>query len=141
MALVSSTTTFGVWFWKVFSKNSKEYEIFSIKGEEYLNEVVNKGNLQFPIRQRYVIGTALACDFLKKDTNDVAKKEELSYLIGILGHSNFTIKDDINILKKLDIPIFSSDSIELSSSSIERLSKNYQAVVKSISKGYESKIY
>lgn len=124
------------------SKNSKEYEIFSIKGEEYLNEVVNKGNLQFPIRQRYVIGTALACDFLKKDTNDVAKKEELSYLIGILGHSNFTIKDDINILKKLDIPIFSSDSIELSSSSIKRLSKNYKAVAESINKkGYESKVY
>ena len=123
------------------SKNSKEYEIFSIKGEEYLNEIVNKGNLQFPIRQRYVIGTALACDFLKKDTNDVAKKEELSYLIGILGHSNFTIKDDINILKKLDIPIFSSDSIEFSSSSIERLSKNYKAVAESINKCYESKVY
>ena len=102
---------------------------------------MNKGNLQFPIRQRYVIGTALACDFFKKDTNDVAKKEELSYLIGILGHSNFTIKDDINILKKLDIPIFSSDSIELSSSSIERLSKNYKAVAESINKGYESKVY
>lgn len=63
----------------------------------------------------------------KKDTNDVAKKEELSYLIGILGHSNFTIKDDINILKKLDT---NSSFLQIVSNYLHLQLKDFQRTTK-----------
>lgn len=113
-------------------KNSKEYEILSIKGEDYLNEIVNKGNLQFPIRQRYVIGTTLACDFMQKKEENIVKKQQLSYLIDILGHTDLTLEDDIRIVKGLDIPILKNNNFEITDESIERITNNYKTEINEV---------
>lgn len=109
------------------SKDSKKYKIFSTKGEEYLNDIVNKGNLQFPIRQRYVIGTTLACYFNQKKEASTVKKQQLSYLIDILGHTDLSFKDDIRIAKSLDIPIFKNNNFEITDDAIQRITDNYKS--------------
>ena len=109
-----------------YDKDSREYKIFSINGENYLNDIVNKGNLQFPIRQRYVIGTALACDFNQKEEKNTVKKEQLSYLIDILGHTNLSLEDDLRIAKGLDIPILNNNSFEITDGALERIANNYK---------------
>lgn len=108
-------------------KNSKEYEIFSVKGENYLNDIVNKGDLQFPIRQRYVIGTVLACDFNQKQEASTIKNQQLSYLIDILGHTDLNFEDDIRIIKGLDIPIFKNNNFEITDESMQRITNNYKS--------------
>ncbi len=110
-------------------KNSKEYEIFSAKGEEYLNDIVNKENLQFPIRQRYVIGTVLACDFNQKQEESTVKNQQLSYLIDILGHTDLSFEDDIRVVKGLDIPILKNNNFEITDESMQRITDNYKSEI------------
>lgn len=113
-------------------KNSKEYEILCVKGEDYLNEIVNKGNLQFPIRQRYVIGTVLACDFNQKKEESIVKKRQLSYLINILGHTDLTFEDDIRIVNELDISIFKNNSFYITDESLQRITNNYRTEINNV---------
>lgn len=114
-------------------KSSKEYEIFSMNGENYLNDIVNKGDLQFPVRQRYVIGTLLASDFNQKEEKSDVKKQQLSYLIDILGHTDLTFEADFRIAKGLDIPIFENNNFEIGKNNIERITTHYKSEVNNIS--------
>lgn len=108
------------------SKDSKIYELLSVNGERYLNEIVNSGSLQFYKRQRYVIGTVLASNFHNTIKNDPKKKNELCYLIDILGHTNLVADDDLKIIETLDIPIIHDSEISISDSDIARLTSCYK---------------
>ncbi len=116
------------------NKNSNLYQLFSIKGSQYLDEIVNKGHLQFPIRQRYIIGTMLASDFYSKITNDKSKITELFYLIDILRNDNTTLIKDLDSLEKLNIPIIANKNIHISPQNLDSLTKAYIQIVDKLNK-------
>ncbi len=110
-------------------KTSKLYQLLSTRGLGYLNDIVNKRHLQFPTRQRYVIGTILASDLYNQIQSAPLNITKLFRLIDILGHNNTTIDNDIITLKQLDIPIFHQNKIELIPVNISRLTKSYQQII------------
>ncbi|MEG1597817.1 MAG: hypothetical protein RR359_06055 [Bacilli bacterium] len=114
------------------NKDSKLFEILSSNGEKFLNEIVKSGSLQFNKRQRYVIGTVLASDFHSKIKENITKKEELFYLIDILGHTDLMTNDDLSLLGKLDIPIIENGQLKIGEQSMNRLTNNYKKEIEEI---------
>ena len=113
-------------------KNSKIYELLSMRGEKYLNEIVKYGSLQFYKRQRYVIGTILASDFHNKIKNAPEKTSQLCYLIDILGHTDLVADIDLKVLDTLDIPIVNNGELSISTDDIIRLSDCYKNEVDNV---------
>ncbi len=107
-------------------KNSKLYELFSTRGEHYLNEIVENGTLLFAKRERYVIGTLCASCFHQKMKNQEANGEELSYIMAVLGHSDNTTEEDLKALSKLDIPLLKNGQVDLSEETRLQLASAYQ---------------
>lgn len=113
-------------------KDSKIYELLSTRGENYLNEIVKSGSLQFYKRQRYVIGTILASDFHNKIKNNPEKINQLCYLIDILGHTDLVADSDLKVLYTLDIPIVNNGELRISSDDMIRLSDCYKNEVNDV---------
>ncbi len=113
-------------------ENSKLYELLSTRGENYLNDIVKSGSLQFDKRQRYVIGTVLASDFHNKIQNQQEKKDELCYLIDILGHTDLVADNDLKLLDTLDIPIVNNKELKINQDNITRLSNCYKNEVNNV---------
>lgn len=113
-------------------KNSRIYELFLERGERYLNDIVNKGCLQFYKRQRYVIGVVLASYFHNKIKNDKEMINVLCYLIDILGHTDFLAEEDLRILSNLDIPIVKHGNLSISEDDIITLIDCYRNEVSDV---------
>ena len=113
-------------------KNSKIYELLSTRGENYLNEIVKHGFLQFYKRQRYVIGTILASDFHNKIKNSPEKINQLCYLIDILGHTDLLADSDLKVLDTLDIPIVNNREFRINPDDMIRLSNCYKNEVNNV---------
>lgn len=107
-------------------KNTNLYKLMIHRGMRYLNEIVVSGHLNFPQRQRYVIGALLASDFHNKIKSDPQKISQLCDLIDILGHTDLSTEDDLKKLSTLDIPIVKNGKLSINESDIIRLSSCYK---------------
>lgn len=117
-------------------KSSNLYEILSVRGGGYLNDIVDKNSLTFFEHQRYVIGTILASYFhdeIKKDKNSM---EKIVYLIDILGHNDLQADNDLKILNNLGIPIISGNEIKISDDNIKKLTDCYKEEIKNNKQEY-----
>lgn len=110
-------------------KDSNLYNILSSRGEQYLNEIVNSGHLNFYIRQRYVIGTVLASYYHDKIKNNPENVSQLCYLIDILGHTDLLADVDLKALSNLEVPIFKNCEINIDETEVSKLSKIYKSEV------------
>ncbi len=113
-------------------KDIKLHRLMVHRGIRYLNEIVVSGHLNFPQRQRYVIGTILASDFHHKIENDSKKIEQLFHLIDILGHTDLSVDDDLKVLENLDIPIVKNGQLSIGEEDIIRLSNCYKKEVEDV---------
>ncbi len=74
----------------------------------------------------------LASDIHDKIKTNPKQKEILNYLIDILGNTDITLLKDLDLLKKLDIPIIKNDKISIDEKNYIRLQKNYQKEVEEV---------
>ena len=74
----------------------------------------------------------LASDIHDKIKTNPKQKEILNYLIDILGNTDITLLKDLDLLKKLDIPIIKNDEISIDEKNYIRLQKNYQKEVEDV---------
>ena len=74
----------------------------------------------------------LASDIHDKIKTNPKQKEILNYLIDILGNTDITLLKDLDLLKKLDIPIIKNDEISIDEKNYIRLQKNYQKEVEEV---------
>ena len=74
----------------------------------------------------------LASDIHDKIKTNPNQKEILIYLIDILGNTDITLLKDLDLLKKLDIPIIKNDEISIDEKNYIRLQKNYQKEVEDV---------
>ena len=74
----------------------------------------------------------LVSDIHDKIKTNPKQKEILNYLIDILGNTDITLLKDLDLLKKLDIPIIKNDEISIDEKNYIRLQKNYQKEVEDV---------
>lgn len=104
-------------------KPSTEYSLLYKDGTKYLSDFIWNGP-KYNERQRYVIGTLLATDFINND--NINKVDNLNTLIDVLSHNEEQIENDLNILSNLDIPIIKDGRIDTSTETLNRLENNYK---------------
>lgn len=66
-------------FLQSMDKDSKIYELFLMRGPNYLDEIITSKTLSFPKRQRYVIGTLLASNMYHEIKNTPKKNAKITY--------------------------------------------------------------
>lgn len=124
-------------------KDSIIYQLLIYKKDEYLQQILDKNSLNFYTHQRYIIGTLLACDFHSKINDNPKKISELFSLIDILGNTKLEADKDLNILKKLDIPLIHNNQLIVTEYDLTRLRNDYKneiADVLYLKKDYPYKI-
>lgn len=119
--------------------SSREFQVFSTKGPQYLNDIIASNSLQFYKRQRYVIGTLLASIIHQQIKSNKENYDQLIELIDILGHDDATLEQDLTKLGNLNIPIIHNQTISISSQDIETLTSSYKTELDDVSKYQQKK--
>lgn len=88
---------------------STEHTIFKNHYKEYLQDILNKNHLNFPIRQRYVLGTIFSIYFKNGIEKDSSFVKYIDQLIRIFGDSNSKNNKNIRELVKCKNPIVNLD--------------------------------
>lgn len=105
---------------------STEYRVFKNYYKEYLQDILNENHLNFPIRQRYVIGTIFAIYFKNEIQKNPSFISHIEDLIKIFGDTEMNTKKNLNNLIKNQNPISiknNSMENELKKDYIEELEK------------------